>query len=115
SHCFHSAIIVSYPDPATTAIYTLSLHDALPISTRWPTSRRWTASASSCGPGNGCWWSAPADRGRAPCCWRWPGSSPAPWRRRFRSEEHTSELQSRENLVCRLLLEKKNRPRQPGP
>src|SRR5690606_41765302 len=28
---------------------------------------------------------------------------------RFRSEEHTSELQSRENLVCRLLLEKKNR------
>src|SRR5690606_41982287 len=29
------------------------------------------------------------------------------WRDRFRSEEHTSELQSRENLVCRLLLEKK--------
>src|SRR5436309_9369100 len=32
-----------------------------------------------------------------------------------RSEEHTSELQSRENLVCRLLLEKKNRPRHRGP
>src|SRR5436309_10498308 len=30
--------------------------------------------------------------------------------RRSRSEEHTSELQSRENLVCRLLLEKKNKP-----
>src|SRR5690606_10487354 len=33
--------------------------------------------------------------------------SPAAWRERYRSEEHTSELQSRENLVCRLLLEKK--------
>src|SRR5690606_41800584 len=32
-----------------------------------------------------------------------------------RSEEHTSELQSRENLVCRLLLEKKNRAKHPGP
>src|SRR5215475_12396654 len=34
------------------------------------------------------------------------GSEPAPW---LRSEEHTSELQSRENLVCRLLLEKKKK------
>src|SRR5690606_40197703 len=33
----------------------------------------------------------------------------APWRIRTRSEEHTSELQSRENLVCRLLLEKKKK------
>src|SRR5690606_14830418 len=33
------------------------------------------------------------------------------WRRSFRSEEHTSELQSRENLVCRLLLEKKKKPK----
>src|SRR6266496_2266697 len=32
---------------------------------------------------------------------------PAPWSRRARSEEHTSELQSRRDLVCRLLLEKK--------
>src|SRR6202045_2244668 len=32
----------------------------------------------------------------------------------LRSEEHTSELQSRENLVCRLLLEKNNRPRKPA-
>src|SRR5690606_40148243 len=31
------------------------------------------------------------------------------WRNNLRSEEHTSELQSRENLVCRLMLEKKNR------
>src|SRR5690606_41251371 len=59
---------------------------------------------------------------------RWPGRSAAwPWpgrpccscsarARRRKSEEHTSELQSRENLVCRLLLEKKNARdrRQPG-
>src|SRR5690606_41488208 len=49
--------------------------------------------------------------------WRDPwGSSPRAWARNWdfspccsRSEEHTSELQSRENLVCRLLLEKKNK------
>src|SRR5690606_40070186 len=37
-----------------------------------------------------------------------PRAAPVRWRFRSRSEEHTSELQSRENLVCRLLLEKKN-------
>src|SRR2546430_8499766 len=42
---------------------------------------------------------------------RWPASScSSGWRRFPRSEEHTSELQSQSNLVCRLLLEKKNRP-----
>ena len=35
-----------------------------------------------------------------------------PWKLRLRSEEHTSELQSRRNLVCRLLLEKKNKTTQ---
>src|ERR1039457_7720487 len=64
-----------FNDTATTEIYTLSLHDALPIC-----SPRWS------------------DRPPA------PGS---PSRRRPRSEEHTSELQSPCNLVCRLLLEKK--------
>src|SRR3712207_7943895 len=59
------------------------------------------------------WW-APAPRyircnaptaARKPCaCCSWDG------RRRRRSEEHTSELQSRQYLVCRLLLEKKNHP-----
>src|SRR5699024_12493100 len=47
----------------------------------------------------------------SPCC----GSSTSPWPRpataRSRSEEHTSELQSRFDLVCRLLLEKKIKPR----
>src|SRR2546429_9004732 len=73
-----------FNDTATTEIYTLSLHDALPIC-------RWRA-------GGGRWY---------------PSPDPAPAaerasRRRPRSEEHTSELQSRLHLVCRLLLEKKN-------
>src|SRR5712664_5018100 len=66
-----------FNDTATTEIYTLSLHDALPIS-----------SFCSCSP-----W----------CMSRWPSC------RRKRSEEHTSELQSRSDLVCRLLLEKKKK------
>src|SRR2546430_8526327 len=69
-----------FNDTATTEIYTLSLHDALPISPPIETEKGWltiyhgvrnTASGS------------------------------------IRSEEHTSELQSQSNLVCRLLLEKK--------
>src|SRR5436305_12035877 len=73
--------------PATTEIYTLSLHDALPI---WRSPRS--------GPG-----STAARPG--------PTTAPRPRSRRRRSEEHTSELQSRPHLVCRLLLEKKkNKP-----
>src|SRR2546427_1047060 len=56
-----------------------------------------------------------ANRLRRPgCAWRYGrgtsdrGRSPAPCPRTPRSEEHTSELQSQSNLVCRLLLEKKN-------
>src|SRR6266496_6781949 len=63
-----------FNDTATTEIYTLSLHDALPIS-----------------PGR--------------CC-RMPTTCCCP---DARSEEHTSELQSRRDLVCRLLLEKKKK------
>src|SRR6266853_6619974 len=65
-----------FNDTATTEIYTLSLHDALPIS-----ARAWEA-IPPCG-----------------------GSSIRHNARR--SEEHTSELQSQSNRVCRLLLEKK--------
>src|SRR5436305_12094561 len=75
-------------DAATTEIYTLSLHDALPISPAPHTSRRAQHHP------------APATRGG-------PGAQPRP-SRPARSEEHTSELQSRPHLVCRLLLEKKN-------
>src|SRR5436309_9840470 len=67
----------------TAEIYTLSLHDALPISRAGRAAR-------------------PADPTRPDAL-----RLPAPARLQRRSEEHTSELQSRENLVCRLLLEKK--------
>src|SRR2546429_6492596 len=76
-----------FNDTATTEIYTLSLHDALPIS-RSPPSR----GASAAG-----------RRGLPPAAPR--GRSSRSTARR--SEEHTSELQSRLHLVCRLLLEKK--------
>src|SRR6476620_12637325 len=65
-----------FNDTATTEIYTLSLHDALPIF-RVPAA-------------------CPPPRPRRGCV-------------RGRSEEHTSELQSRQYLVCRLLLEKKKK------
>src|SRR5256712_13883041 len=66
-----------FNDTATTEIYTLSLHDALPICRRHRPRRRRDADAPACRVRDG------------------------------RSEEHTSELQSRSDLVCRLLLEKK--------
>src|SRR6266566_10081924 len=66
-----------FNDTATTEIYTLSLHDALPICCAPPVGSSSTGRCSS------------------------PGSC--------RSEEHTSELQSPCNLVCRLLLEKKKK------
>src|SRR5438105_14008714 len=73
-----SSVYFFFNDTAPTEIYTLSLHDALPIlpidlGAAWPQGRR-TYSGGRCA----------------------------------RSEEHTSELQSRVELVCRLLLEKKN-------
>src|SRR2546422_2748056 len=81
-----------FNDTATTEIYTLSLHDALPISSMRCNNPRRTA------------WRA---RAIPPASASWPTSSRA--RRELRSEEHTSELQSRLHLVCRLLLEKKKK------
>src|SRR5437588_8462670 len=82
-------MIFSFNDTPSTDIYTLSLHDALPISslrsTAAPVFPR--ARCASCA----------SKFGRSP---RNPGFA--------RSEEHTSELQSHSDLVCRLLLEKKN-------
>src|SRR2546429_7525901 len=75
-------IFFFFNDTATTEIYTLSLHDALPISS--PVQIR-----------------ALLEHG-APLAVIAPG-------RVYRSEEHTSELQSRLHLVCRLLLEKKKK------
>src|SRR3712207_7288418 len=94
-----------FNDTATTEIYTLSLHDALPISSTCPGT---SASSPRCSPESArsprcCSWSPPTTRG----CRRRPSTS----RSSTRSEEHTSELQSRQYLVCRLLLEKKKNAR----
>src|SRR2546430_9108486 len=88
-----------FNDTATTEIYTLSLHDALPIS--WRPVTRNTAAASK-----GIRTAAIALIIKAQCG---PGSLARSSRPTWRSEEHTSELQSQSNLVCRLLLEKKNK------
>src|SRR2546425_8539171 len=90
--------IFFFNDTATTEIYTLSLHDALPISS--PTSAlamlRCASAMSRPSP-----YSAPVRRSSVPN--RTTGRSVIT----ERSEEHTSELQSLAYLVCRLLLEKK--------
>src|SRR2546428_10036585 len=82
-----------FNDTATTEIYTLSLHDALPISSA---RCRRCCSVSSCA----VWRSNASPR---PLCSPLVSGSGTT----LRSEEHTSELQSRSDLVCRLLLEKK--------
>src|SRR5436309_10913584 len=93
-------------DTATTTIYTLSLHDALPIFLAARTNREKRLAV------------APTENLRF---LRFAVFSRNRFRHRNlrkdffmrrRSEEHTSELQSRENLVCRLLLEKKKNKKQ---
>src|SRR5688572_32078410 len=85
-----------YNDTATTEIYTLSLHDALPIL-----SLRLALGGGGGGFGGG---GGGGFGGGAPSTDDDRGIDPA---KPLRSEEHTSELQSQSNLVCRLLLEKK--------
>src|SRR3712207_6983150 len=92
-----------FNDTATTEIYTLSLHDALPISHGWSASRPTCAGGS---PPSTRSLSHRRARGRLRCSRR---SRYARCRQHRRSEEHTSELQSRQYLVCRLLLEKKKK------
>src|SRR2546430_7189555 len=94
------SIFFFFNDTATTEIYTLSLHDALPI---WNTSARKTIRETK-------------TRRRSLNSFLWPQRNEfsnlefgAQDERSTRSEEHTSELQSQSNLVCRLLLEKKNK------
>src|SRR2546430_12547496 len=81
-----SVVFFFFNDTATTEIYTLSLHDALPIYPRHELAREGYV-------GLGKYLHARAARTL------------------MRSEEHTSELQSQSNLVCRLLLEKKKKTR----
>src|SRR3712207_8556517 len=90
-----------FNDTATTEIYTLSLHDALPIS--GARSESTGAGAGYARPFLGGVRTASAAGGDD---WRY-GMAELSRRHVPRSEEHTSELQSRQYLVCRLLLEKK--------
>src|SRR5258708_27674524 len=80
-------LVCCFNDTATTEIYTLSLHDALPISNKWELFEQ-------------------------PCELR---NSMAMQYFFGRSEEHTSELQSPDHLVCRLLLEKQYAQPSPSP
>src|SRR5436853_1703306 len=98
-HVLPSSVLLPFffNDTATTEIYTLSLHDALPI-----------CHARRAG-------------GPRPSPGRLPRVDPAgqeplrePRLERRRSEEHTSELQSLRHLVCRLLLEKKKKMTETG-
>src|SRR3712207_8441403 len=96
-----SGNFVFFNDTATTEIYTLSLHDALPIFRKcfWFDEGRITTVGFSFDS------SSRGEQGSGRTGFG-SGSS-----RFFRSEEHTSELQSRQYLVCRLLLEKKTTSR----
>src|SRR2546430_8736166 len=95
-----------FNDTATTEIYTLSLHDALPICRHDTRNARLLARGGHhhtiSGPdGSGCDGAREAAEVRI--------RAVHPLHRKARSEEHTSELQSQSNLVCRLLLEKKKK------
>src|SRR5258708_39736593 len=87
--CTTISFFFFFNDTATTEIYTLSLHDALPISTVAAARPRGEKSVAQA-------------KGRA-----YTRGYVTPCARR--SEEHTSELQSPDHLVCRLLLEKKKK------
>src|SRR3712207_8752675 len=89
------SLLFSFNDTATTEIYTLSLHDALPISEAFPTLNDITREIENEN------FAHVQDAG-----WDWEDYKQF-FRLFYRSEEHTSELQSRQYLVCRLLLDKK--------
>src|SRR5256885_12818827 len=86
-HSSFSFVFFFFNDTATTEIYTLSLHDALPIS---PLYLSFWLLSTQCSP-----------------LWKTMMAKNFAHSGMVRSEEHTSELQSPCNLVCRLLLEKK--------
>src|SRR5206468_13080508 len=104
------AVLIFFQAPATTVIYTLSLHDALPISGALDREELGqvghvgglgqAAEDIRCGAGGRCGGGLIGGRSIVGC-----GGG----ERGGRSEEHTSELQSRSDLVCRLLLEKKKK------
>src|SRR5690349_22097205 len=101
--CYSHQLLVLcfFHAPPPTEIYTLSLHDALPI---WGVRRleAWQTAATRAAADPAV---AATGRGHRP----WPGPAGRLRLMAERSEEHTSELQSRRDLVCRLLLEKKKK------
>src|SRR5206468_10251642 len=101
--------IFSINHPAPTAIYTLSLHDALPISAQAAAMRK-ARDVHDARQREG---AEAVARQLVPTPIRIPVRAGAEGRLfgSVRSEEHTSELQSRSDLVCRLLLEKKKKKR----
>src|SRR5687767_15672810 len=94
------SLLFLFRHSSTTEIYTLSLHDALPISAPRPSPGR--ATGTPCCAQERTWRESPPRRWRDPLGRGRPMSG-------TRSEEHTSELQSLAYLVCRLLLEKKKK------
>src|SRR5690606_42026555 len=105
------SFFVTAPPPS--AIYTLSLHDALPIYLcgHGAQQRRPEPGdlGAACHGRRSSLQGFPASAGFQLCTVRADAGSERHSRGKARSEEHTSELQSRENLVCRLLLEKKKK------
>src|SRR5258708_22011178 len=98
------SLLFFFNDTATTEIYTLSLHDALPIWVRCG-RRKSNATRSARLPISMLPISSSSPMARAPAMVAiWKTESAA-----SRSEEHTSELQSPDHLVCRLLLENKKK------
>src|SRR2546430_13190830 len=91
--CLTMFFFFFFNDTATTEIYTLSLHDALPIYLAGRDEHRQLSGCAEVGLGG-----EQGQRGERRLA-----------RLGERSEEHTSELQSQSNLVCRLLLEKKKK------
>src|SRR2546430_17501284 len=87
-----------FNDTATTEIYTLSLHDALPISATF---------ACSFGAADVSAYTVVGTKGVLRVDPAYEYATGLQHHLDIRSEEHTSELQSQSNLVCRLLLEKK--------
>src|SRR5690606_41754068 len=94
-----------FNDTATSEIYTLSLHDALPISLYQIALQANLANGKSA-------LNYTFIKRKRLDTYEFqllPDEKFSLQKKNYRSEEHTSELQSRENLVCRLLLEKKNK------
>src|SRR5205823_12785141 len=105
------SLFLLFTHPAPPEIYTLSLHDALPISVWSPAGNQIAFIQTRSGKTEQ--WLIQSDGNGlrqlvAKAVWAcWPGDGR--WLYYSRSEEHTSELQSLAYLVCRLLLEKKNK------